>query len=64
MDVKAVTDSYSALQKWVENGEMARTLGTIAGVAVKAAMESLESTLSADDPKAEMGRTIGHLQTA
>ena len=64
MDVKAVTNSYGALQKWVENGEMARTLGTIADVAVKAAMESLESARFADDPKAETGRAITHLQTA
>jgi hypothetical protein len=64
VDVEKVIKSYDALQKWVENGEMARTLGTIADVAVKAAMESLESARFADDPKAETGRAITHLQTA
>lgn len=67
MNGKAIVQaarSYESLKKYVESGELARTLGTIGDVASDAATEALTSARFASRPTEETGRAITHLQLA
>jgi hypothetical protein len=56
--------SYRSLARFVESGELARTLSTIGDVSTKAALTSLQSASFARRPELEVRGAITHLQTA
>ncbi|MEU6680268.1 hypothetical protein [Streptomyces sp. NPDC046925] len=62
--VEFVTPYYSKLKRYVENGNMARTLGTFGHSEMKAARDALSKTEMAVNPSGQLWSAVSHLESA